>query len=290
MTEETTTSWAPGVLLGRRLLVVEDNEDERLLLSHFLQQEGCRVYLAQDGQDALKKVVLVNPDLILMDVSMPVCDGLTACRALQQDPRTSTIPVVFLTGSAFPQDRVSGLMAGAVDYVTKPFLFDEVRLRLIVHLRARPSAGRNTPAAEGGTSALATLHTVLFRSACKQLLRDLSVTPNLALLAAAVGTNTKRLNEAFRKCVGVTVFEYLREERMREAGVLLRDTALEVQSIAQALGFSSGANFATAFKERFGLSPRDYRISRGEANAQPLSDLSMVPAIDLPGTRTGAMT
>lgn len=269
MTEESKP-WAPGVLLGRRLLVVEDNEDERLLLSHFLQQEGCRVYLARDGQDALKKVLLVNPDLILMDVNMPVCDGLSACRALQEDPRTSSISVVFLTGSAFPQDRVSGLMAGAVDYVTKPFLFDEVRLRLIVHLRARQVAAPHTPAADAGTAAPASLHTVLFQSACRQLLRDLSVTPSLASLAAAVGTNTKRLNEAFRDCAGVTVFEYLREERMREAGVLLRDTALEVQSIAQALGFSSGPNFATAFKERFGLSPRDYRASRGETKA-PLS-------------------
>ncbi len=265
---EETTPWAPGVLFGRRLLVVEDNEDERLLLSHFLQQEGCRVYLAQDGQDALKKTLLVNPDLILMDVNMPVCDGLTACRVLQEDPRTSTIPVVFLTGSAFPQDRVSGLMAGAVDYVTKPFLFDEVRLRLIVHLRARQVATPYAPAADGGRATHSTLHTVLFQSACRQLLRDLSVTPNLAALAAAAGTNTKRLNEAFRNCAGVTVFEYLREERMREARVLLRDTALEVQSIAQALGFSSGPNFATAFKERFGLSPRDYRASRGSATAQ----------------------
>lgn len=263
MTEEKNP-WEPGVLLGRRLLVVDDNEDERLLLSHFLQQEGCRVYLAQDGQDALKKTLLVNPDLILMDVNMPVCDGLTACRTLQADPRTRPIPVVFLTGSAFPQDRVRGLMVGAVDYVTKPFLFDEVRLRLIVHLRTRQASAASAPATEAsaGAGTQATLHTALFQSARKQLLLDLSTTPDLASLAAAVGTNTKRLNESFRKCVGVTVFEYLREERMREAGVLLRDTALEVQAIAQALGFSSGANFATAFKERFGLSPRDYRASR----------------------------
>lgn len=262
MTEEALP-WAPGVLVGRRLLVVEDNEDERLLLAHFLQQEGCRVYLAQDGQDALKKAVLVNPDLILMDVSMPVCDGLTACRALQQDPRTRDIPVVFLTGSAFPQDRVSGLMAGAVDYVTKPFLFDEVRLRLIVHLRAKQSPTPVAPAADHAGDGHASLHTVLFQSARRHLLSDLSVTPELVSLANAVGTNTKRLNEAFRKCAGVTVFEYLREERMREACALLRDTMLEVQAIALGLGFSSGANFATAFKDRYGLSPRDYRTGRG---------------------------
>lgn len=275
-----TLPWSPGVLVGRRLLVVDDNEEERLLLAHFLQQEGCRVYLAQDGHDALKKAVLAQPDLILMDVSMPICDGLTACRALKADARTRHIPVIFLTGSAFPQDRVSGLMAGAVDYVTKPFLFDEVRLRLIVHLKSQRAAhpeadasGSDNPVQESAAESEAdargttTLQAVLFQSARKHLLMDLSVTPDLASLAAKVGTNTKRLNEAFRKCSGVTVFEFLREERMREAAELLRDTALEIQTIALSLGFSNGANFATAFRERFGLSPREYRAGRNGAVA-----------------------
>lgn len=262
---DTTTPWSPGVLLGRRILVVDDNQDERLLLANYLQQEGCRVYLAQDGQDGLKKTGLINPELILMDVGMPVCDGLTACHVLQQDPRTQAIPVIFLTGAARPQDRVNGLMAGAVDYVTKPFVFDEVRLRLIVHLRARqPTTASSTTEAPVpiGSSEPSSLDSILFQSARSQLLQQLDRVPDLSALASAVGTNTKRLNEAFRKCVGVTVFEYLREERMREAHTLLTDTALEVQAIAQALGFSSGANFATAFKERFGLSPRDFRAGR----------------------------
>lgn len=259
--------WSPEVLLGRRVLVVDDSQDERLLLANYLQQEGCRVYLAQDGQDGLIKAVLVNPDVILMDVSMPVCDGLTACRMLKQDQRTRDIPVIFLTGAAFAKDRVSGLMAGAVDYVTKPFVFDEVRLRLIVHLRTRQADDhpRYTPPAPFGTDAqtiLSSLNTILFQSARGQLLQQLDRTPDLSVLASTVGTNTKRLNEAFRKCVGLTVFEFLREERMREACVLLSDTQLEMRAIAQALGFSSGANFATAFKERFGLSPSDFRLAR----------------------------
>ncbi|MEO0003743.1 MAG: Transcriptional regulatory protein YycF, partial [Pseudomonadota bacterium] len=92
--------------------------------------------------------------------------------------------------------------------------------------------------------------------------------------ARTLGTHNKRLNEVFRKCAGVTVFEYLREERMRQACISLADSVLNVQQIALALGFSSGANFATAFKDRFGLSPSDFRSGRGGSG----------PAFSLPAT------
>lgn len=89
----------------------------------------------------------------------------------------------------------------------------------------------------------------------------------LADLAKAVGTNSRRLNEAFRQCAGVTVFDFLREERLKEARRLLSDTSLEIQLIASQLGYSSAANFSTAFRERFGVSPRNFR-----QNGEPSKD------------------
>lgn len=262
--------WSTEVLQGRHIMVVEDDETERLLLATYLQQEGCRVYLAQDGLDALRKAELLNLDLILMDISMPLCDGLDACRRLKAAPRTRGIPVIFLTGAANPKDRVKGLMAGAVDYVSKPFVFDEVRLRLIVHLLARHALAGVGPQQAGRAGSVAarspaSLDSILFQSARQQLIQHLDRSPDLSELAAALGTHGRRLNEAFRKCVGVTVFEYLREERMQQACIRLTDSALNVQQIALALGFSNGANFATAFKDRFGLSPSDFRSGRGAA-------------------------
>ena len=267
---EVQTPWSTEVLQGRRIMVVEDSEQERLLLATYLQQEGCRVYLAQDGLDGLKKAALLKLDLILMDVGMPVCNGLDACRMLKTEPRTRGIPVIFLTGAVNPKDRVKGLMAGAVDYVTKPFAFDEVRLRLIVHLLARhepASVQLEDPDRPGRVAdgSSVSLDSILFQSARQQLIQQLDQTPDLTELARTLGTTNKRLNEAFRQCVGVTVFEYLREERMRQACAWLADNALNVRQIALALGFSSGANFATAFKDRFGLSPSDFRSSRGGA-------------------------
>ncbi len=245
------------VLRGSRILIADDVEVERMLLATYLQHHGCHVYLASDGQDCLRKAQLFRPDLILMDVRMPVCDGLSACRIMQDDPLTRGIPVIFLTGATTSAQRVRGLLAGAVDYIGKPFDPDEVILRLAVHLRSRANH-----AADGGQAlpaGVSKLDSILFQSARMYLLRSLADTPDLRQLAAMVRTNSKRLNEAFRKCVGVTVFEYLREERMKQACVLLAETGLEVRIIGQEVGFTSGANFATAFKERFGVSPTQFR-------------------------------
>lgn len=247
-------------LEGRYILIVEDADVDRMLLETYLRKKGCQVHLAHNGQEGIKKAQLLKPDIILMDVRMPVCDGLSACRQLKGDTRTRDIPVIFISGAVMPDERVEGLLAGAVDYVSKPFNFEEVRIRLSLHLRTRKSKGSAEPMPQPAASA-SNLDTILFQSARQQLIENLATAPNLEQLAHQLRTNPKRLNGAFRNCVGLTVFSYLREERMRQARALLADTPLEVQTIALELGFTNGANFATAFKERFGLTPLQFRQS-----------------------------
>ncbi|MGE6915929.1 response regulator transcription factor [Achromobacter kerstersii] len=262
---------APGQLAGLRVLVVEDRPEDRMLLVDFLTSQDCRVYVAEDGNDGYRKAQLVQPDIILMDVTMPVCDGLAACRLLKADQATRAIPIIFLTAAALPSERVAGLSAGAVDYVAKPFDFEEVRLRLLIHLRVAATPATSPAAAaqfasetgaEDGTSAAAagaTLDGVLFRAARKLLRERLDHTPELMALAQALNTNARRLNQAFRRCAGTTVFEFLREERMREARRLLCETGLDIQAISQAVGYGNRGNFSTAFRERFGMPPTALR-------------------------------
>ena len=125
-----------------------------------------------------------------------------------------------------PQDRVAGLNEGAVDYVTKPFDFEEVKLRVGIHLGlariqtvARSSSA--APEDEQVPDHASNLDKVLFSSARKILRERLDAAPNLGELATAVGTNTRRLNEAFKHCAGATVFDYLRELRLSESRRLL---------------------------------------------------------------------
>lgn len=258
-----------------RVLVVDDSPGDRSLLADFLMQHGFGVYLAADGLDGVRKARLVRPDLILMDVTMPVCDGLSACRQLREDPGTAQIPVIFLTASAQPEERVGGLEAGAIDYITKPFQLEEVRLRLAIHLGLNPQQDPPPVPQQGGDrdeAAAAPLETAssadkVFVRGVQAIVRaSLERTPDVAALARTVGTSPRRLTLAFRRAVGLTVSDYVREERLREARRLLTETALDIRSIAVKIGYSSGPNFATAFRERFGVAPSDLRQShRGRA-------------------------
>ncbi len=243
-----------------RILLVDDREEERKLLSDLLRLHGYRLHIAIDGYDAVEKARYILPDLILMDIYMPGCDGIAACRQIKADPRTANIPVIFLTAAALPEERVTGLSEGAVDYITKPYHFEEVKLRITIHLARNGDEGRATPApAAFGDHPVDSVEHRVFRAAQRLLLEDLAKTPELSTLARAVGTNTHNLNEAFRKFTGVTALRYLRETRMKEACCLLRNTNLDVQSVAIDLGYVSPANFSTAFRERFGMSPREFR-------------------------------
>jgi DNA-binding response OmpR family regulator len=252
-------------LSGLRILIVDDNADDRALLMDFLRLQGCRIYLADNGRDGHDKAQAILPDLILMDIAMPLCDGIMACALLKANPSTKQIPVVFLTAAGLPRERVRGLAAGAIDYVVKPFNFEEIRLRIAVHVTADRLAASQLHQEAPLTPCVGVLDGRLFRTAHKLLVSHLDETPDLAAVARAVGTNPHRLNLAFRRCIGMTVFDYLYEERMKQASRLLSETTLDIQAIGAAVGYGSRQNFATAFRKRFGFAPTELRQSNARA-------------------------
>jgi len=103
-----------------KILLVEDNEMNRDMLSRRLQRKGFEVVVAVDGQEGVDKATSDKPDLILMDMSLPVLDGWQATRKIKDDPATSSIPVIALTAHAMSDDRQKTLEAGCDDYDTKP--------------------------------------------------------------------------------------------------------------------------------------------------------------------------
>ena len=103
-----------------KILLVEDNEDNRDMLSRRLIRKGYDVALANDGGEGVAQALAEQPDLILMDMSLPVLDGWEATRRIKADPQTGGIPVIALTAHAMSDDRDKAVAAGCDEYDTKP--------------------------------------------------------------------------------------------------------------------------------------------------------------------------
>lgn len=143
---KTVTQEAPLVL------VVDDFEDNRLMYVEYLQYEGFRVAEAVNGLEAVERTVELLPDVIIMDLSLPVLDGWEATRRLKADERTKNIAVIALTGHAEPAHAKKARDAGCDDFIAKPCLPEQLVDRIRLHVdrvkgasspRARaPSSGR----------------------------------------------------------------------------------------------------------------------------------------------------
>ncbi len=120
--------------MSTRILLVEDNEMNRDMLSRRLGRRGYHVILANDGREGVEQALAHTPDLILMDMSLPVMDGWEATRRLKADPRSRHIPIIGLSAHAMSGDREKALAAGCDDYDTKPVdlerLLDKIRRQL----------------------------------------------------------------------------------------------------------------------------------------------------------------
>ena len=114
------------------VLIVEDDKNIQSLLQMYLEKEGYAVTVADDGSQGLTKFRAIKPDLVLLDVMMPVMDGWTVCKMIRAENQT---PIIMLTAKSETDDKVNGLKYGADDYITKPFEMKEVLARIEAVLR-----------------------------------------------------------------------------------------------------------------------------------------------------------
>ncbi|HSQ41921.1 MAG TPA: response regulator [Fibrobacteraceae bacterium] len=118
------------------ILLVDDTPENLRLLSDLLKTRNYRTYAVTNGQLALQSALHTQPDLILLDVNMPIMDGYETCQHLKDDPRLRDIPVIFLSAMSESLDKVRAFEVGAVDYITKPFQIQEVEARVQTHLES----------------------------------------------------------------------------------------------------------------------------------------------------------
>lgn len=129
MASTKTGHEAPGIL------VVDDTPANLSFLCGLLKERGYRARPVPSGVLALQAAAAERPDLILLDIGMPEMDGFEVCKRLKADPRLEKVPVIFLTARTATEDKVKAFALGGVDYVTKPFQFEEVDARVATHLK-----------------------------------------------------------------------------------------------------------------------------------------------------------
>ena len=130
-----------------RVLVVEDEQDIAALIKHALERSGdAQVDVVGSGDTALRAVTDHAPDLVILDLNLPVLSGTEVCRVMRARPSTANVPIIMLTARTSESDRVAGLDLGADDYVTKPFSLRELAARVRAVLRRKRPAGE-TPQA-----------------------------------------------------------------------------------------------------------------------------------------------
>ena len=126
------------------ILVIEDEEDIQELLRYNLERDGFSVKGCLTGEDGLKAISDVKPDLLLLDLMLPGIDGMEVCRTLRSEPATADLPIIMVTAKGEEADVVTGLELGADDYVTKPFsprvLLARIQAVLRRHEQERPAA------------------------------------------------------------------------------------------------------------------------------------------------------
>lgn len=133
--ESHASSISHGTLAMSTILIVDDDATLRETLAYNLEQEGYKALMASDGEAALGIIRGTRPDLVLLDVMLPVIDGLSVCRMVRRDADIAETPIIILTARGAQGDKMVGLDSGADDYITKPFGVGELLARIRAVMR-----------------------------------------------------------------------------------------------------------------------------------------------------------
>jgi signal transduction histidine kinase/CheY-like chemotaxis protein len=253
------------------VLIIDDDDFNIYLVAHYLRDFRFEILSANNGLDGLQLAVRTQPQIILLDIYMPGLNGFETCQQLKADPSTQAIPVIFFSASSRSEDLTAAFTQQGQDYLLKPLREEEVIARttsclqrhvlqqpLLHRLAARQEELEETE--EDFDHRAAQLVDKLYKFR-KSLLENLAEKPHLDELAREIGLNRNRLNEEFRLLFGDTIFAWLREQRLQKARRLLQQTTLSIQTIAENTGHPTLSAFSRTFKQRFGQSPQEYRVS-----------------------------
>lgn len=247
------------------LLIVEDNDEVRAMLAdHFAA--AFTVHTAATGNEGWQMATDLLPDIVISDVMLPGMHGTELCRQLKKDSRTSHIPLILLTARTQLNYQIEGFETGADEYITKPFSFSLLQVRVNNLLQSRrmlreryskdvtlqPSGLAITPADE------------VFIDKVMRFIEDNIMEPTLQVEEMGKVVNMSRTT-LYRKIKGLTgqsVIEFIRGVRLKRAAQFLARNEYTVNEVAYMVGFSDVDYFRKCFKQEFGKTPKEYAGAR----------------------------
>ncbi len=251
------------------LLIVEDNEDLRFYLKENLRTQ-YRIVEAANGNEGLEKASSVFPDVVISDIMMPGMDGVALCKALKTDSKTSHIPVILLTAKVSSEQEIEGLGAGADDYITKPFNYEilaikihkQIELRQKLRVKLEKQHFDIAPGEIGVTS----LDEKFIKKAAGFVEKNIANTElSVEMFSREMGVSRGHLYNKIVALTGKTPTEFIRIMRLKRGAQLLGKSQLNVGEVAFKVGFNDPKYFSRYFKEEFGVSPSEY-VKRIEKN------------------------
>ena len=251
------------------ILVVEDNVDLRSFLSTKLRSQYT-VYVAENGEQALKLLADYMIHLIISDVMMPVMDGVTFCEKVKTDLRFSHIPVILLTAKTDVDTKVKGMKAGADAYIEKPFAFQYLLAMVASQLENRKKLKQlymKSSLSLSATGQAGSEEDRLFLEKLDSVLGEYYSDPEFSVDEFARQMFMSRSN-FFRKIKGLmdmSPMEMIRYERLRRAAGFLVEGKYPIADISVMVGFNSSSYFTKCFQSQYGVLPKDYAsfVKRG---------------------------
>jgi len=243
------------------LLLVDDNKDFCEFMADSLSDEYS-VLVAFNGQEALEQLRKNDVNIVVSDVMMPIMSGTELCNRIKTNIQWSHIPVILLTARTAEEYQLEGLELGADDYLTKPFNFNLLKLRIRKFLewteKCHLSFSQKMDVSPGEIT-ITPLDEQLIEKAIKVVEEHISDTEfSVEELGAEVGLSRSHLYKKLMSITGKGPAEFIRTIRLKRGRQLLGKSQLQIAEIAYAVGFNSPKRFTINFKSEFGLSPSEY--------------------------------
>jgi YesN/AraC family two-component response regulator len=247
-----------------RILLIDDELDNLRLLIAFLKNKGFSLIISQGGYEGLELAIETQPELILLDIRMPDLDGFSVYQKLLAYFENVPSLVIFLSAIDDIQYKEYALNLGAVDYLMKPINHRELLARIHTHLnrhrRYQETLNRLTNYEKQMGVECEKSKDKKIQIIIDYLLENLHTTPSLNHLAQLANTNRTSINVLFRENFGMSIFEWLTEQRLLRAAILLRNSSMTIQNIIDKVGYANPSALSHAFKRRFGYTPSEYRL------------------------------